>query len=588
MKKLSTKLFISFLALTGTVIYIIFLASYQKTYQLFLDSLATTRGEVLDRTSDSIDNMTSSLMFAMSVGPFQRQLKEIATEKVGSDPYERAQFVKEVSEVFNNYSDTYLHLNISYDILLYGYNGFQFSSIEMYDFSNFKEFPWYKKTVEADGQVVWTGIISDKKILGGPGNAFVISRVIKGGDRLQPVGILSLIVDEKSLYRSYQTSQTEFNEFFIVDQDGFIISHQDKAKLGKKWDAPFDELSEEDGRYLTPDKKMITYQKLTGPDWWLVEIAPVNKMMEPLDQYRTALVFIMIFCIAGCMCLSYLVSKYLSEPIVRLKKGMKQLSQGNFDLQLKNTTHDEMSELVNGFNQMSADIRLLVEDIKVSEREKNQAEIKYLQAQINPHFVYNTLNSIRCMILMKKNNDASNAIMAMNRLMRKALDSRMYVTLDEELDCLHDYVSIQKSQYGEGLRLETDIAVNTRIAMIPKLILQPIVENSIFHGIVGKKNDGIIKISSFKEEGNLNIIVADNGSGFTPDTLSALTTRLENETPQESNHIALPNINRRLKRIYGEKYGLEILPSGEWATKIRICLPYDIGQLEKLSNNSKA
>lgn len=161
---------------------------------------------------------------------------------------------------------------------------------------------------------------------------------------------------------------------------------------------------------------------------------------------------------------------------------------------------------------MAGDISRLIAEVEKTSEEKRETEIRFLQTQINPHFVYNTLNSIRCYILMGDTENANRIMILMIRLMRSILNTKkIYITLDEELENLNTYVEIQKTVYYNQLDIHFQIDPRVHMAKVPKLILQPIVENSIFHGITQEQIHGVIQIDACPKGNDLHITVTDNG-----------------------------------------------------------------------------
>lgn len=592
MKKLQTKLFITFFVMSSVIISVMSCCFYKNIYIKISDNLRQARVEVLNHAGDTIDSMTNMLLFAISVGPFQRQFKTVLSEDMDKDEYEMLQFRKEVAELFSNYGDTYQNLNISYYPVLYGFNGFQYCGIDRFSFSTLASQEWINDVSKADGRVVWISTQKDPYVITSSKNIFTLARLIKTGSRLKPVGILTIMVDESSLYDTYASSLTEGTECFIVDGNSRIVSHADKSLLGSPWNSPLDlnsikeqtaqtfySVSKEDAQNLT------TYRRLTSSGWWLVETIPMKILMDSSNDFKSTMMLAAFVCFLTSILFSFWISKHLSKPMAALARGMKQMSGGDFNLQLPQTTDDEMGILINGFNQMAVAINNLVNEIKEQEKLKKEAEIRFLQAQINPHFIYNTLNSIRCMTLMGQNENASATLIIIIRMMRNVLSSqKMYVTLDDELNILKDYMDIQKAVYYKELNIVFDISPNVRMSIVPKLILQPIVENSIFHGIVKNEVNGLIQVRGYKEGNLLHIIIIDNGY-MDEQTYIKLKKRLKDSAEiqlQNGTHIGLANINQRLKQIYGIEYGLDLLDRNGTGTGIHIWLPNitsDMGSL---------
>lgn len=587
MKKLQSKLFITYFALTFIIVSIILTCFYHYIYKQIVDDLKSSRIEVVNHTADSVDHLTNMLLFAISIGPFQNQFQDMLTEDIPEDPYEQHMIVHEAAQIFRNYSDTYQNLKISYYTTLIGFNGFQYSNTDAFSYETFRSAPWLDSVLEANGRVVWVPTQPDPYALFSNKYIYIMSRSIRCGSHLTPAGILSIMIDEASLYRTYASSISPNTDYFIVDSKGTIVSHRDKDRIGTTWDSPIP-LEEIVNRTAQTSMRtspysgdiLVTYRRLSGPDWWLVESVPMEVLTTSSSRFLKIMVLTAFICILGSLLVSYGISTYLTRPIEELSCGMNEVSKGNLTVCLEKKTEDELGNLIDGFNHMTQEFDHLVTRIKEEEQRKKTAEIHFLQAQINPHFIYNTLNSVRCMVMMHNTDDAANMLVSVIHMMRTVLNTQnMFVALASEIEALKDYLAIQKVVYSKNLEMDVQISPAVHMSIVPKLILQPIVENSVLHGIVHNNLDGLIQIKAYKEEDRdvdiLHIIVTDNGY-MEREAYLALQERLRSNTEESlsnGNHIGLSNVVLRIRQIYGEQYGLEILNADENGTSIHLWIP---------------
>ncbi len=583
MFKLQTKMLMSFVLISCIMLSIMMFTFYRQVSPQIEKDFRKARLEVLAQTGSNIDNMTNMLLFAISSGPFQRQFRNILTADFSQmTDYDKLLLKKEVDTLFNNYSDTYQNLNISYYTVLYGLNGFQYSNAESFDYGALSEAPWLADVEEANGKVVWVSTHEDPFVTTSSKDIYIMARLLKTNTAaLKPSGILAVVIDENSLYRTYSAG-ADSSQVFIVNQEGQIVSCKDKSLIGTSYDSPLplDSINQSaqvstGGSFANPST-LVTYRQLKSSGWWLVEAVP----QDTLSDYSRNLLFniaaVGIICFAGSVLITWVLSRHLSRPLAKLTAGMKSISHGNLDTRLNTATHDEFHFLSETFNNMADDISRLISEVEKTSEEKRETEIRFLQTQINPHFVYNTLNSIRCYILMGDIENANHIMILMIRLMRSILNTKkIYTTLDEELENLNTYVEIQKTVYYNQLDICFHIDPRVHMAQVPKLILQPIVENSIFHGITQEQIHGVIQIEAVQRDNDLHITVTDNGF-FSPEKRTELQQRLESmeEPPSHTgHHIALNNINCRLKKIYGQNYGLELLPECGKGTQIHLWIP---------------
>ncbi len=584
MFRLQTKILTSFVLLSCIMLSILMITFYHEVIPQIEKDFREARLEVLNQTGSNIDNMTNMLLFAISGGPFQRQFRNILTMDYSQmADYDRLLLKKEVDALFNNYSDTYQNLNISYYTVLYGLNGLLYSNAVSFNFDALSGAPWLKEVEDANGKVVWIATQEDPFVTTSSKDIYIMARLLKTNTTaLKPSGILAVMIDENSLYRTYSAG-TDSSQVFIVNQEGQIVSCKDKSLIGTQYDSPLplDSITREtaqfstDGGFAKPST-LVTYRQLKSSGWWLVEVTS----QDTLSDYSRNLLFniaaVGIICFTGSVLITWVLSRHLSRPLTKLTDGMKSISHGNLDTRLNTTNQDEFHFLTETFNTMADDISRLIAEVEKTSEEKRETEIRFLQTQINPHFVYNTLNSIRCYILMGDTENANQIMILMIRLMRSILNTKkIYITLDEELENLNTYVEIQKTVYYNQLDIHFHIDPRVHMARVPKLILQPIVENSIFHGITQEQIHGVIQIDACQKDNDLHITVTDNGV-FSQEKRAALVQQLKSmeETPSHNgHHIALNNINCRLKKIYGRNYGLELLPECGKGTQIHLWIP---------------
>ena len=286
---------------------------------------------------------------------------------------------------------------------------------------------------------------------------------------------------------------------------------------------------------------------------------------------------VFLFCILIGASLSLFFSIRLGAPIKRLTKRLSLIAQGDFSPDPSIETEDEIGAIGRQINQMSGQIDSLMKHRIRDEKEKKDLEIKMLQAQINPHFLYNTLDSIKWIATVQKNTGIVQVVSALSSLLKNmAKGFNEKVTLRQELDFLENYIIIEKIRYIE--LFDTEIQVDSERlyqAKIIKLTLQPIVENSIFSGIEPSGRFGTIRIRAWQEEGTLCVSVEDNGIGIEPENIRTLLTDTSKITKSTMSGIGLPNVDRRLKLVYGDDYGLSIESEPDRFTRVTIRLPLE-------------
>lgn len=266
----------------------------------------------------------------------------------------------------------------------------------------------------------------------------------------------------------------------------------------------------------------------------------------------------------------------ITEPIHKLSEATKQAASGDFAVRAQENSDDELTILNTSFNYMIEKIGNLVDDIRIEQQNLRQTELRLMQAQINPHFLYNTLDSIIWLAEAGENEQVISMVSSLSSFFRVALSKgRDYITLEEEKTHVKSYLQIQQLRYRDILEYTIQIPEDLYEYQILKLTLQPLVENALYHGIKNKRGVGHIKVTGKKENENLILCVYDDGIGMTEERLLYMQAVIDGECNSEENKsgFGLANVNQRLKLNYGSAYGL-VLDSvyGAW-TKVTITIP---------------
>ena len=275
---------------------------------------------------------------------------------------------------------------------------------------------------------------------------------------------------------------------------------------------------------------------------------------------RTCIIIFTVI-LAGAIMFSRKIMKGITEPIRRLSEATKQAGSGDFAVRAQEDSDDELAVLNTSFNQMVEKIGQLVEDIRVEQMNLRQTELKVLQAQINPHFLYNTLDSIIWLAEAGEKEQVVQMVSSLSDFFRTTLSKgRDYITLQEEEMHIRSYLQIQQFRYRDILKYDIQIPQKLHPCLILKLTLQPLVENALYHGIKNKRGMGHISVTGSEEEDRLIFCVRDNGIGMTTEQLAHVRAMICGQQMDASNPsgFGLFNVNQRMQLNYGPLYGLEI------------------------------
>lgn len=390
-------------------------------------------------------------------------------------------------------------------------------------------------------------------------------------------GLVVANISEKLLYDSYRDLQSANKEFVIVDTAGTALSAKDKNRIGKVFlDPALASLGSRTSGYVRDNQAgtILFYQQIGGTEWYLVQKADINILLSSL---RNMLLFIGLTCVLCILAIMLILKHFhhkITTPVATMNAKMNEVASGDLTVRADVTTEDEFGQMANSFNTMVMEIDNLLEAVRGTEKKKRLAELDFLRAQINPHFIYNTLSSIRFYVEMNKAGQAGEMLFHFSKLLRATLSrSDQFVTLKDEISTIEDYVALQKLRYPEGFDMRYELDENTLDCEIPNFILQPLVENAIFH------NEGLTKTNTItisaetivetQERIDLLVItVRDEGVGMDEEHIKAVL-----KPALSLNKVGLQNVQERMKLNYGAQYGLTIQSQPQKGTSILIKLP---------------
>jgi two-component system sensor histidine kinase YesM len=363
---------------------------------------------------------------------------------------------------------------------------------------------------------------------------------------------------------------------FIAGTDGVILSHRDKSMLSKN--VLYDELLAPvfhggSGYYRkTIDGKRMMVAYDTNPDFNIVSVSVIN-----LDEFLTDaftrpntlfIVFALPFALA--ILLAVVISGSVSKAIRQLTGKMSDVENGNLDVQLTLKRKDEIGALVGSFNHMVRRLKSLVDEVYVSHIKRKEAELHMLEAQINPHFLYNTLNSIYWMARIEEAEKTQKAIIALSKFYRHGLSHGQTITsVRHELDFLENYLYIQMLTCSGPPRVTVDVEPKLYSCKVSMLLLQPIVENALLHGVSGMGAEGRVTLTGRDTGETMEFIVEDNGVGMSPERIDEIIGPSTGKAAASG----LRNVDERIKLYFGDEYGISIESIQGGGTRVSVRLP---------------
>lgn len=369
---------------------------------------------------------------------------------------------------------------------------------------------------------------------------------------------------------------------YIIDTAGELVIHpkqtlinanlfnEDLSNINEKIYGSFNVKS-------NGENKFVDIQTIDWTRWRVVGVVPINSMInEGIKSFVFIILIVLLVSLALTIFIGRFVSNIITSPIRHLEEEMESIDILNTNpIQLEKGSY-EVKALSKSFVDMSKRIRSLMDEIVKEQEQKRKSELDALQAKINPHFLYNTLDSVIWLADAGDDEGVIKLVTSLAKLFRISISKgHEVITLEEEIEHVRNYLIIQQMRYVDKFTYNIELPDNLKHKPTIKLILQPIVENSIYHGIKYLMDPGIINIKIEEDGANIKIHISDNGVGMDNETRISLLTIDNNQHLKDGNGIGVFNVNKRLQLKYGEQYGLKIESEIEEGTDVTITLPND-------------
>lgn len=465
--------------------------------------------------------------------------------QLGNDAYDAMVYIKNTKTVID-----YIFL-IKYNDNSIRYFGNQWTNIDL--FSEIEKN--YKEAMPTEYGNMRVGV--SKKIFGKDGYDLNIYQPIYDPYELKKqIALVCFTIDADVLTKFYKAHDAKMPfETYITDVDGRIISHRDESKIYTVSDYK-GELKGKKGSFQK-DGKLIAYNYIEDWNWYIVGVLPTSYLLS--DTYKTIytmLIILIILCIISIK-ISFRLSNSLYRPLSEMVKRMSSISKGDLSTRMKGVySGRDFKMMVNGFNHMAEQFEILLQRVKEEQEQIKRIELNALQSQIKPHFLYNTLECIHWQALSDGNREVSTMVKALANFYRLCLSKgRDIIPLSNEIAHVENYLIIQNMRYGNIIESDFNMDPQFENVLIPKMTLQPLVENSIYHGIKVKDGyKGKISIRAYQRGDDIIIAVADNGAGMEQKKIDEINNSLSRH--YESFGYGVRNVHKRIEILYGEGYGL--------------------------------
>ncbi|MDU0200977.1 sensor histidine kinase [Paenibacillus sp. MAH-36] len=578
------KIFISFMLVMLLPTTLISVSTYyfsidllkRKVSESFLDNLAYNKN-IIGMEFKQFEQIADYILY-------NSDIQKVLSPSFKSPSIQGYYDLQSAQQSLNNFTMQAFAVSNVASIQIFGDNGiilFTGASSDIYpDDKKFKEKLWYRQAVQTDQPQFRFGTLNEESDGStGSGNTYSPSMIktFRNSATLEKLGVIYIKI-RRDLFDSLfeDSNMKKAGKFVVLDDNGQIVYHPDKSMLLKLFPS-VDKLREQQGdhgSFITKDGQLMVYYHIERYGWWLTDSIPLSELLKDNKIIFNITIGIVLICFLLSGIIWYFVASGIVHPIKKLAYVMRSVKEDGLAVKSEYTGKDEIGLLSSSFNYMIEKIQELISRMVEEQAKKKDMEYQSLQAQINPHFLYNTLNSIRWMAMIQKADNIKEMVEALGRLLANSTSkSGAMITIEEELAIVKDYIKIQEVKYSDKFQVDFDIDPKLLQVKCVKFILQPFIENAIFHGIEPKSGTGCIRIR-LKLTGNVAVItVFDDGVGM--DVEQIMCEGHDKGNGRRFNGIGIKNVDERLRLTYGDVYGVTIQSVKGQFTSVTIRFPVD-------------
>jgi Predicted signal transduction protein with a C-terminal ATPase domain len=611
---LSRKLFLYFfivilfsLSMVGIFSYLESSDAIDKQVEKYMATVINNAGMQTDLQLETFERVSNSILSQVSVKKF--------LDMDPADSYEYYRFTNVIrQDVFQKIFITYpTQIHMMYILGDHGRSIFDqnqsFSSLSVDPTARYEEL---KAKTPDNGEIaiLGTGLTNSERVI-------TIARKIRGYSSYSVKGILAIEMNERQLSNLWnQVDLGDNGFFFILDAQGAVVYAPDGAireeLLGSGVAQRIEGSNDSRFPWRLNGKDMMIVTKRSDYSGWSLAIAmPLDELRAPISGIRSTTVTVGAITLAIALVLALQFASSIVRPIRTLKNGMRETEKGNWKSVEMKPRDDEIGGLIHSYNLMVSRLSDMIErvydteltsqktklQLQAIELERHKAEFQALQLQINPHFLYNTLETINCYAIVQDSDEISEMVEAMAFMLRYSIQTNLEeVTLANELNHVRNYMIIQKHRIGRDFEIEVATPPSLLLSRMVRLTLQPIVENIFQHAFSeGIEPEHTIRIDTYADGNELLVLVEDNGVGMSEARLEELRRRLgknrlaEEEIasrPGRRGGIGLVNVHRRIQMVYGDEYGLRVDSAPGKGTRIELRMPQEDRAREKTRTES--
>ena len=553
---LMTTIVISIVAITG--------------YKMILTDYSQSKSDLLARLAEQSEVISKSAsLLAQDI--YTDQAYYLLTKYEDTESLSEA-IAKTTAEA-NRYFQS---IGVELSVTIIMESGFQYATKHQSEdeFNEIKGTYWYIDNFSNDKNQIWTMRLSED----GKHKSAILSygKIVRNGAG-EYAGIILVNASERAYYGLYRDVVDDYNKAYILDENGRVISHSQTSLIGmnlvympyfiEQYRGESYGISRKGGRNVLTT---VLHDDLTK--WTFVLESDLSYIYQGYIPSLLSVGIIMICIIIVWAIGFYILAQKVSMPLKFFSDSLNRAANENFQPVQLGTEYKEVYDVGVIYNKMVCKIENLIHHIKSEEQEKRKSELAFLQMQINPHFMHNTLFSIKCLIDLGKTEEAAKMTELFMKMLTAPIHAQNeFITLKSEAQGIETYVELMSYRYGSKVRLEVYIDESADDFMVPRLIFQPIVENSIFYGFNNMDENCVIDLFAYITDDCLYVEIRDNGCGISREEIENIYTRRKNEK-LAFNNVGLTNIKERIRILYGPKSFLSVSSIEGEGTSTVMCL----------------
>ncbi|WP_084361989.1 sensor histidine kinase [Robertmurraya korlensis] len=575
-------IFISIICLVIPATISLLIYNYLTTDTLKEQALSNANRE-LTIANEYVEKLLEDMLYITNFIQLDAEMNTILKEKAKSNtssiPSEYESFIDE-----NRINKTIENITLvgekSYVTILLK-NGKSYTNYSNWDYdpNQLVNEDWFKQLDDLKGyESLWIGsqpTMFKSEIKNNP-YQISVARTLRD-ENVKVYGYVIVTIMENKINELFSGLQGH-EEMMLLNASNQILSHRDDSRIGGKFQYSSQLKEQNSSNIFQISKKdyLIAEHNISFTGWKLVSIVPYKQAVNKINSIFNKVFVVQVVSFALFLFLMAYLLRTITKPIVHLGNVAQSVKHGNLSVRSRIRSRDEVGRLSDSFDHMLDRVNEMIKEITVTQERKRKAELAMLQAQINPHFLFNVLNSIRMKVLVKGDKESANMISSLSKLLRMTIDkNKETITFQEEVQMVLDYVHLMNMRQKEEVKVELQIHEEANSLRIPRFILQPIIENSIIHGL--SQSEGTIVVRTEMKASQLVIVIEDDGQGMDQESLVTLQRKvsqpsgidfISSEHTTGFSSLGLSNVYERMFITFGKSFHMDIQSKSGEGTKV--------------------